>query len=145
MRDFVHNAHPSRVIFGEGTMSKVAEEVRRLGAKRALVICTPGQRHLADRVAGRLNAPAAASAMSQLGDLFEGVDAATSIQRLVRQLGGPTSLAQLGLTHDDTEPCVRLATASPYPNPRPVTADGVRDVLIAALDGADVSQSRRLP
>ena len=358
MRDFVHNAHPSRVIFGEGTMSKVAEEVRRLGAKRALVICTPGQRHLADRVAGRLgdlhadtfdgaamhtpvevteralhtlreaaadvvvtvgggsttglgkalaartdvdqlvlpttyagsevtpvlgetanrakvtrsgpeilpetviydieltlglpkavtvtsavnamahavealyapqpspvvdltaleavrallaglptvhedlhdrqgrsnlmygawlagtclgavgmglhhklchvlggsfglphapthtvvlphvvafNAPAAASAMSQLGDLFEGVDAATSIQRLVRQLGGPTSLAQLGLTHDDIEPCVRLATASPYPNPRPVTADGVRDVLIAALDGADVSQSRRLP
>jgi len=86
------------------------------------------------------NAPAATSAMSRLSEAVPGKNVAASIQRLVRELGGPTSLAQLGLTHDDIAPCVRLATASPYPNPRPVTADGVREVLTAALEGADVSR-----
>ena len=75
--------------------------------------------------------------MARLSHAAEGAGPA-SIQRLVRELGGPTSLAELGLTRDDIEPCVRLATSSPYPNPRPVTPDGVRDVLIAALEGADV-------
>lgn len=80
------------------------------------------------------NAPAAASAMSRLRQIA----GPASIQRLVRELGGPTSLTELGLTGHDIEPSIRLATSSPYPNPRPVTADGVRRVLLAALEGADV-------
>jgi alcohol dehydrogenase class IV len=86
------------------------------------------------------NAWAAPSTMSRLSVAVQAQDAAASIQRLARELGGPTSLAELGLTHDDIAPCVHLATASPYPNPRPVTAGAVQAILTAALEGADVSR-----
>lgn len=35
MQPFVYNALPARVIFGWGTVSKVAEEVKRLGCVRS--------------------------------------------------------------------------------------------------------------
>lgn len=37
MQPFVYNALPARVIFGWGTVSKVAEEVKRLGCVRTTV------------------------------------------------------------------------------------------------------------
>jgi maleylacetate reductase len=39
---FVHDAPAQRVIFGAGTVARVAEEAGRLGLNRALVIATPG-------------------------------------------------------------------------------------------------------
>lgn len=50
----VYNATPPRVIFGPGTVDRVADEVRRLGCTRALVVSTPGRGGLAEAVAGRL-------------------------------------------------------------------------------------------
>jgi protocatechuate 3,4-dioxygenase beta subunit len=41
----------------------------------------------------------------------------------------------LGFADADVEPAVGLATAEPYPNPRPVTADGVESLLRDALVG----------
>ena len=61
MSPFLYNALPSRVIFGCGSIQKVKEEVKSLGAKRALVLCTPEQRELAEKVA------------EHLGDLFAGI------------------------------------------------------------------------
>jgi len=43
MRPFVYNALPARVVFGVGTLSKLPEEVSRLGCKRALVLSTKVQ------------------------------------------------------------------------------------------------------
>lgn len=54
MLAFVYEALPSRVIFGVGSLERVGEEVERLGVGRALVLCTPRQRHLAETVADRL-------------------------------------------------------------------------------------------
>jgi maleylacetate reductase len=51
---FTYQALPSRVIFGVGSIERLGEEVERLGASRVLVLCTPGQRQLANMVAGRL-------------------------------------------------------------------------------------------
>jgi maleylacetate reductase len=42
MQSFVYNGHPSRVIFGFGTLAQVADEARKLG-RRALVLSTPQQ------------------------------------------------------------------------------------------------------
>jgi maleylacetate reductase len=39
---FVHDAPAQRVVFGAGTLTRVAEEAGRLGLNRALVIATPG-------------------------------------------------------------------------------------------------------
>jgi maleylacetate reductase len=47
---FVFTAQPSRVVFGSGSMGRLAEEIKALGAKKALVLCTPEQRKQAKLV-----------------------------------------------------------------------------------------------
>ena len=56
MRPFIHNALPGRVVFGTGSLTKLGEEIERLGARRALVLCTPEQKEQAQDVAARLGA-----------------------------------------------------------------------------------------
>jgi alcohol dehydrogenase class IV len=56
---FVYAPLPARVIFGAGSVSALPREVERLEAMRALVLCTPGQRSVAEAVAARLGARAA--------------------------------------------------------------------------------------
>jgi alcohol dehydrogenase class IV len=59
MKTFVHQAAATRVVFGAGTLARLADEVARLGARRALVLCTPGQRALGERAAALLGERAA--------------------------------------------------------------------------------------
>jgi alcohol dehydrogenase class IV len=59
IQPFVYQAAPVRVIFGPGTLARLPEEAERLGARRALVLSTPGQRALAERVAALLGERAA--------------------------------------------------------------------------------------
>jgi maleylacetate reductase len=54
MRSFVHEQFASRVVFGVGSIDSLAAEVKQLGAKRAMVLSTPGQRRLADEASRRL-------------------------------------------------------------------------------------------
>ena len=54
MQDFVYDQPASRVIFGAGAFDRIAEEVRRLGATRALVLSTPEQRGSAEDAARRM-------------------------------------------------------------------------------------------
>ncbi|HET6439223.1 MAG TPA: maleylacetate reductase [Anaeromyxobacter sp.] len=56
MRAFVHEALPGRVVFGEGSVACLPEELDRLGVRRALVLSTPGRRVLAAELAARLGA-----------------------------------------------------------------------------------------
>jgi maleylacetate reductase len=44
LRPFVHEALPSRVVFGAGSLQQLPAEIDKLGAARALVLCTPEQR-----------------------------------------------------------------------------------------------------
>src|SRR2546426_6800353 len=53
MRPFVYDQSAIRVIFGVGVLDRLAEEVQRLPAKRALVLTTPGQSRLAEDAAGQ--------------------------------------------------------------------------------------------
>jgi len=56
---FVYDQPASRVIFGAGSLNQVAEEVKKLGAARAIVLSTPEQLDQANDVAQRLGALAA--------------------------------------------------------------------------------------
>lgn len=47
----VHNATPSRILFGAGTLSRVPDVLRDLGVKKPLIITTPGRQGLGQRVA----------------------------------------------------------------------------------------------
>lgn len=51
---FVYRAQPNRVVFGAGTLSRLADELRILGVSRALVLCTPQQIDLARSTADDL-------------------------------------------------------------------------------------------
>lgn len=46
----VFNATPARIVFGVGSSSQVAAEVKRLGASRALVVSTPGRSTMAQAI-----------------------------------------------------------------------------------------------
>ncbi|RQT21472.1 maleylacetate reductase [Burkholderia contaminans] len=57
--NFIYQARPARVIFGAGSLEHLDREVLELGAQRAIVLCTPEQRDLAQRIVERLGARAA--------------------------------------------------------------------------------------
>ncbi|HYM02362.1 MAG TPA: maleylacetate reductase [Stellaceae bacterium] len=59
MRSFVYSQFPSRVVFGVGSFDRLAEEVTRLGATRALVLSLPDQRAFAEDAMRRLGKAAA--------------------------------------------------------------------------------------
>jgi alcohol dehydrogenase class IV len=55
MEKFTYVAMPTRVVFGVGAVSQLAVEVERLGAKRALLISTPGRADMVRAVAKGLS------------------------------------------------------------------------------------------
>jgi alcohol dehydrogenase class IV len=56
---FVYQANPVRVVFGAGSLQQLPAEVDRLGVRRALVLCTPGQAAAGARLAALLGNRAA--------------------------------------------------------------------------------------
>jgi alcohol dehydrogenase class IV len=50
MREFVYVGRPARVVFGAGSLNQLEREIQALGAKKALVLCTPEQRGAAAKV-----------------------------------------------------------------------------------------------
>jgi len=50
----VYNATPARIIFGAGSLARVVEAVEAHGARRAVVVSTPGRQGLAQRVVALL-------------------------------------------------------------------------------------------
>ncbi|BCN40419.1 MAG: maleylacetate reductase [Pigmentiphaga sp.] len=90
-RDFVFHSVAQRVRFAAGSSDALATELEQLGARRALVLCTPEQRALADGMATRL------------GDLAVGVydgavmhvpvETARAAQQLARSLGADCAVA----------------------------------------------------
>lgn len=55
---FSYEAQPMRVVFGAGRSAELGRELEHLGLQRVLVLSTPGQRALAERVAGPLGSRA---------------------------------------------------------------------------------------
>ncbi|AOI90916.1 maleylacetate reductase [Burkholderia pseudomultivorans] len=59
MERFVYQGSPSRVVFEWDALAKLPDELSALGARRALILCTPEQRPLAERVGALLGERAA--------------------------------------------------------------------------------------
>ncbi|MFD8418089.1 maleylacetate reductase [Streptomyces sp. NPDC059466] len=58
MKTFVHRGQITKVVFGSGTRSRIAEEAEALGCRRVLILCTPGQVDQAAEVRDLLGAAA---------------------------------------------------------------------------------------
>ena len=54
MKSFVYTGLPMRVVFGAGSVKQLGAELGRLGAKRALLLCTPGRADSVNAIAGGL-------------------------------------------------------------------------------------------
>jgi maleylacetate reductase len=52
--NFTYVALPTRVVFGAGSIRQLAAEVERLGAKRALLLSTPGRVRMVEKIAAAL-------------------------------------------------------------------------------------------
>jgi maleylacetate reductase len=91
IQPFSYEAQAGRVIFGAGSLTKLPEEIERLGAKRALILSTPEQKSMAQALA------------EQLGDKAVGVfdravmhvpiETAREARQLAAQLGADCAIA----------------------------------------------------
>ena len=82
------------------------------------------------------NSTAVPETMSRIAAALGALDAPQAVFDLITSAGGPTNLAELGFTEAHVDRCVDLATAKSYPNPAPVTADGIRTLLHSAIQGS---------
>jgi maleylacetate reductase len=80
------------------------------------------------------NAPAA---MAPLCHALGTDDPVSALRSLVADLGGPTSLAALGMRESDIDTVAGLVTVTSFPNPRPVSRDEVAGLLRRAWAGGN--------
>ncbi|MER7811239.1 maleylacetate reductase and hydroxyquinol 1,2-dioxygenase domain-containing protein [Streptomyces sp900116325] len=81
------------------------------------------------------NAPAAPDVMNRIAEALGVADAPSGVFDLIASVGGPTSLGRLGMAQADLPEAARLAVATPYPNPRELTYQGIESLLQDAWRG----------
>ena len=85
MKDFIYTGLPMRVVFGAGSVSQLPAELDKLGAKRALVLSTPGRsdsvRAVAESLGSRLAGTYAKAVM------HVPVEVAADARRVAQELG----------------------------------------------------------
>ena len=91
MRPFVYNALPARVVFGQGTIEKLSDEVSRLGCRRALILSTPRQQSEAEQLAGHLGHLAAGVFAGAV--MHTPVDVTEQALGRLRELGADCTIA----------------------------------------------------
>jgi maleylacetate reductase len=83
----------------------------------------------------RYNREAAPDAMQRIARALGAADPALGIYELEIRLGLRMKLAEIGMPADGLAQAARMATESPYPNPRPPAYDAVLELLENAYDG----------
>jgi maleylacetate reductase len=91
MKDFVYVGRPQRVVFGAGSLRHLQREIESLGARRALVLCTPEQRASAARVAALLGASAAG--IFDQAIMHVPIETARAARETARSLGADCAVA----------------------------------------------------
>ncbi|KWF92246.1 maleylacetate reductase [Burkholderia cepacia] len=89
--NFIYQARPARVIFGAGSLDHLEREVLELGAQRALVLCTPEQRDLAQYIVERLGARAAG--LYDRATMHVPIEIARDAQAFARSCGADCAIA----------------------------------------------------
>jgi len=91
MNPFVYDALPGRIVFGAGTLAQLPAELERLGAKRALLLSTPGRTDSARRLAATLGARAAG--VYDKAVMHVPLAVAEDARRVARELGADCCVA----------------------------------------------------
>ena len=91
MKDFVYIGRPARVVFGAGSLGRLGAEIEALGTRKALVLSTPEQRGLAERVAALLG-PRAAGVFDR-AVMHVPIETAREARELAARLGADCAVA----------------------------------------------------
>ena len=91
MKSFTYVSLPSRVVFGAGSVTQLPAELERLGAKRALVLSTPGRAASVKAVAASLGARCAG--IYDKAVMHVPVEVAEDARRVARELGADCCVA----------------------------------------------------
>lgn len=76
-----------------------------------------------------------AGLLAPVRDALGGASAGAALWHFAERIGAPLRLADLGLSETDLDRAAEIATRAPYPNPRPLTRDGIRHLLQVAWQG----------
>ncbi|QTO21864.1 maleylacetate reductase [Burkholderia seminalis] len=91
MERFVYQGTPSRVVFEWGALDRLPDELATLGARRALILSTPEQRPLADRVTDILGERAAGVCAQAV--MHVPVDVARAAREMAAERGADCCIA----------------------------------------------------
>ncbi len=91
MDRFVYTASPSRIVFGADSIDQLPAEIDRLGARRALVLCTPNQCDQAQAIADRL--PGRVAAIFDEAVMHVPIEVARKARALALELNADCALA----------------------------------------------------
>src|SRR3954447_10437250 len=81
------------------------------------------------------NAGAAPEAMTRVARALGRPDPPRVLYELAGRLGAKRSLRELGMPRDGIERAVEQTMATPYPNPRPLDASAIRELIVRAWEG----------
>jgi len=142
MHAFTYTAHPSRVVFGPGALGRLGAEIGQLGVQRALVLCTPGQRGLAQRVSNLLG-ERAAGVFSQ-AVMHVPIETARAARAEARRLGADCAVAIGGGSTTGLGKAIALESGLPI-IAIPTTYAGSEVTPIWGLTEAGVKKTGRDP
>jgi maleylacetate reductase len=91
MKTFTYSSHAQRVLFGSGTLAQLGAEIELLGARRALVLSTPGQREDAERIADLLGGRVAG--VFDQAVMHVPIEVAREARELARAIGADCAVA----------------------------------------------------
>ncbi|WP_299153369.1 maleylacetate reductase [uncultured Tateyamaria sp.] len=82
------------------------------------------------------NARTVPDLLAPICEIFGGETPGTALYDYATRLNAPKALRKLGVAEVQLDHAAHLATRKPYPNPAPITRDGIRTLLQAAWEGA---------
>ena len=140
MRAFVHDQPSIRVVFGVGSFDRLADEARRLGAQRALVLSTAGQRRAAADAARRLDS--AAAGVYAKAVMHVPIETARAARDAAERLGADSLIAIGGGSTIGLAKAIALETALPIVA-IPTTYSGSEMTSIYGLTEGGVKKTGR--
>ena len=111
MKRFIHNQFPARVVFGGGALDELPREIERLGAKRALVLCTPQQEGEAQDVANRLGERCAG--IFARAEMHVPIETAREAREVAKRIGADCAVAIGGGSTTGLGKAIALESALP--------------------------------
>jgi maleylacetate reductase len=140
MKDFVYSSLACRVVFGAGTLRYLEREVDLIGARRALVLSTPGQRGSAERIAAMLGARCAG--IFDRAVMHVPIETAREARAVARQLQADCAIAIGGGSTTGLAKAIALESSLPI-LAIPTTYAGSEMTPIYGITDAGVKKTGR--